>query len=243
MKRKITASLLVAVILIFSAKTRLISYAADSSEESIVSRVTEFIAVYNTLYNGDAWTDRFPEARKAGTVSVNGTECYVMDYNKVLDYMKTVFTDDTAEDMLHRNRNGFIYADGKMYLIDAYVAVQTPKILFGDSEKLTSDAYSLSIDGDTATMKLTFTIPSNVFDENSEKTVHKDASLTFRMVNGNWRISGGTMIDILYKDHKVLKYDPQNPPTDSSFPSAFAVTAAAASIKIPLLRKKRKNPA
>ena len=25
---------------------------------------------------------------------------------KVLDYMKTVFTDDTAEDMLHRNRNG-----------------------------------------------------------------------------------------------------------------------------------------
>ena len=75
MKRKITASLLVAVILIFSAETRLISYAADSSEESIVSRVTEFIAVYNTLYNGDAWTDRFPEARKAGTVSVNGTEC------------------------------------------------------------------------------------------------------------------------------------------------------------------------
>jgi len=72
MKRKITASLLVAVILIFSAETRLISYAADSSEESIVSRVTEFIAVYNTLYNGDAWTDRFPEARKAGTVSVNG---------------------------------------------------------------------------------------------------------------------------------------------------------------------------
>lgn len=83
--------------------------------------------------------------------------------------MKTVFTDDTAEDMLHRNRNGFIYADGKMYLIDAYVAVQTPKILFGVSEKLTSDAYSLSIDGDTETMKLTFTIPSNVFDENSEK--------------------------------------------------------------------------
>ena len=73
-----------------------------------------------------------------------------------------------------------------MYLIDAYVAVQTPKILFGDSEKLTSDAYSLSIDGDTATMKLTFTIPSNVFDEKSEKTVHKDASLTFRRVNGNW---------------------------------------------------------
>lgn len=72
MKRKITASLLVAVILIFSAETRLISYAADSSEESIVSRVTEFIAVYNTLYNGDVWTDRFPEARKAGTVSVNG---------------------------------------------------------------------------------------------------------------------------------------------------------------------------
>lgn len=63
------------------------------------------------------------------------------------------------------------------------------------------------------------------------------------MVNGNWRISGGTMIDILYKDHKVLKYDPQNPPTDSSFPSAFAVTAAAASIIIPLLRKKRKHPA
>lgn len=50
----------------------MISYAEDSSEESIVSRVTEFIAVYNTLYNGDVWTDRFPEARKAGTVSVNG---------------------------------------------------------------------------------------------------------------------------------------------------------------------------
>ena len=51
------------------------------------------------------------------------------------------------------------------------------------------------------------------------------------------------MIDILYKDHKVLKYDPQNPPTGSSFPVAFAVTAATASIIIPQLRKKRKNPA
>ena len=48
------------------------------------------------------------------------------------------------------------------------------------------------------------------------------------MVNGNWRISGGTMIDILYKDHKVLKYDPQNPLTGSGTVYAVIITALAA---------------
>ena len=142
---------------------------AASSAADISPLVSEFISIYDTLYDGDIWLNRFPSVRENGRVNVGGNDCYMMDYTTVLDYMKTVFTDDVAEDMLHRRSNGFVYANGKMHLIDGFVAVQTPKILFGDSEKLTSDAYSLSIDGDTATMKLTFSIPSNVFDENSEK--------------------------------------------------------------------------
>ena len=71
-------------------------------------------------------------------------------------------------------------------------------------------------------------------------------TLTFAKTENGWRVTGGTLMRKLFRNYPVYSYDPadpQNPPTGSSFPSAFAVTAAAASTIIPLLRKKRKNPA
>ena len=48
---------------------------------------------------------------------------YSLDYEKMLAYMKTVFTDKLAADMLHRKDSGLFYRDGKLYQHGDWVAL------------------------------------------------------------------------------------------------------------------------
>ena len=180
---------------------------------------------------------------------------YSLDYEKMLAYMKTVFTDKLAADMLHRKDSGLFYRDGKLYQHGGWVALISSPLVYDKNEEyheLTTptppeQVKIISSDSTTATAEIRcFRRRYGCDDSVKPRITEYKGTLTFAKTENGWRVTGGTLMRKLFRNYPVYSYDPadpQNPPTDSSFPSAFAVTAAAASIKIPLLRKKRKNPA
>lgn len=230
------------------------SASAKPEPSDLAPFVTEVSKIWARFTaNADDWTAVEPDMYSHPTSEMDAD--YPLDYEKMLAYMKTVFTDKLASDMLHRKDSGLFYRDGKLYQHGGWVALISSPLVYDKNEEyheLTTptppeQVKIISSDSTIATAEIRcFRRQYGCDDSVKPRITEYKGTLTFAKTENGWRVTGGTLMRKLFRNYPVYSYDPadpQNPPTGSSFPVAFAVTAAAASTIIPLLRKKRKNPA
>ena len=246
MKRKITASLLVAVILIFSTETRLISYAADSSVtiNTTAPLITEMTKVW-ARFSGmeDEWREIFPDL-DSREVRLNSTQEYLLDYDVMLRYMESVFTEKLASDMLHRKNSGLFCHNGHYYFHGGWVTMQFRPVFYEMDEphrELSAaipqkNITVLTADDNKITANVRYYLHTGYTTDTPRKEYNETVEFT-KTVAG-WRISGGSMIDSLFAAFPVYSYDTDNPLTGSGTVYAVMITAIAAACFLTVYSKK-----
>lgn len=232
------------IVCTFYAPTFAVTQRNSDTVTTASPLITEMTKVW-ARFSGmeDEWREIFPDL-DSREVRLNSTQEYLLDYDIMLRYMESVFTEKLASDMLHRKNSGLFCHDGHYYFHGGWVTMQFRPVFYEMDEphrELSAaipqkNITVLTADDNRITAKVRYYLHTGYTTDTPRKEYNE--TVEFTKTDAGWRISGGSMIDSLFAAFPVYSYDTDNPLTGSGTVCAVMITAIAAACFLTVYSKK-----